>query len=261
MQFLRKVLIDVRQGENIDLYLTVIIAAGIAVANIFGLTSGTLVGSATLAVLALLVSSSLSNRHQTDQFFELLKSYVSENTLEQTGLVCVSDALEFENLKSRMVAARKRIIIFDNWVCENMIAFEKVLCEASKRKVAIQIALLDPKSSFAIQRSLDLGKETDYVSNEVKRNTREISMICKRNNLTNIELRYFSAFPSLQMYTFDNQALICFYTYGIESQYVPQIHVDLTGKNNEPTKIGRMLEENFRKVWEEATPVSLEESN
>lgn len=55
---------DIRKGENIDLYLTVIAAFGVAGLNYFGQSSSALIASVTLAVLGALAVSSLTIRHK-----------------------------------------------------------------------------------------------------------------------------------------------------------------------------------------------------
>lgn len=75
MKFLGRVWSDVSKGENIDTYLTVLFAVGIAVLNLLGLASQQLVVSLTLAVLALITVSNLINRHQ----LEIISTKISEN--------------------------------------------------------------------------------------------------------------------------------------------------------------------------------------
>jgi len=66
MKLLRSIWDDLRQGENIDLYLTVIVALAISVLNLAGWAPATLIPAITLAVLALLAITNLVNRHKLD---------------------------------------------------------------------------------------------------------------------------------------------------------------------------------------------------
>ena len=67
MKTLQKVWHDIRSGENIDLYLTVVVAASLATLNIFGVAPQSLLSPITLGVLALLAITSLGNRYRIER--------------------------------------------------------------------------------------------------------------------------------------------------------------------------------------------------
>ena len=62
---------EIKQGENIDLYLTLAVALLLAGLNIFGIGLS-MIGSVTLAVLALLSFSSLVNRRKLEEALDQL---------------------------------------------------------------------------------------------------------------------------------------------------------------------------------------------
>jgi len=66
MVFLKRILDDIKHGENIDLYVTVILAIIISILNAIGLANSALLSSISLAILALLASAILGNRHRLD---------------------------------------------------------------------------------------------------------------------------------------------------------------------------------------------------
>jgi hypothetical protein len=66
---IKQIWVDIKQGENIDLYLTVIVALVLACLNVFGIGQS-MIGSITLAVLALLAFSSLVNRRKLEETAE-----------------------------------------------------------------------------------------------------------------------------------------------------------------------------------------------
>ena len=80
MRALQQIWEDVRQGENIDLYLTVVVALVLAAANILGWAPSTWLAPITLAVLALLAVSNLKNRH-------MLESILQEKSAESLFLM------------------------------------------------------------------------------------------------------------------------------------------------------------------------------
>lgn len=72
MAILHRVWQDIRKGENIDLYATVLVAFLIVILNIFGVAQN-LVAPLTLALLGLLAVALLGNRYQVEKLAAELK--------------------------------------------------------------------------------------------------------------------------------------------------------------------------------------------
>jgi hypothetical protein len=70
MRIIRRIWDDIRHGENIDLYLTVIIAIGLTLLNLLGIAPQTLIAPITLAVLGLIAVSSLLTRHIIEEHLQ-----------------------------------------------------------------------------------------------------------------------------------------------------------------------------------------------
>lgn len=66
MAFLKRAWQEIKSGENIDLYLTVVFAAGIAILNLLEVAPQSVLGPITLAILALLALTALGNRHRVE---------------------------------------------------------------------------------------------------------------------------------------------------------------------------------------------------
>ena len=58
---------DVRSGESIDLYATIVIAFVLVALGLFGVASSSIIASLTLTVLGLLAISNLVNRHRVEE--------------------------------------------------------------------------------------------------------------------------------------------------------------------------------------------------
>jgi hypothetical protein len=71
IEAIKRVWTDIKQGENIDLYLTLFVALALAGLNLFGIGQS-MIGSITLAVLALLAFSSLVNRRKLEETIDKL---------------------------------------------------------------------------------------------------------------------------------------------------------------------------------------------
>ncbi len=67
MRILDEIWRDIRNGENIDLYLTVLIALGVAILSLLGINVSSFIAPLTLATLGLLAISSLVNRRRLEE--------------------------------------------------------------------------------------------------------------------------------------------------------------------------------------------------
>jgi len=74
MKFIERVWEDVQQGENIDLYLTVIVAIVLTLLNVFGIAPQSAIAPMTLTVLSLLAITSLVNRRKVEEMLKVIKA-------------------------------------------------------------------------------------------------------------------------------------------------------------------------------------------
>lgn len=72
MSYLKRIWQDIRRGENIDLFITVVVAIGLAILNLAGVAPANLVAPLTLAVLGLLAVATLGNRFKLEESLETL---------------------------------------------------------------------------------------------------------------------------------------------------------------------------------------------
>lgn len=77
MKFLNNIWKDIKRGENIDLYITVVFAIVLACLNLVGLASPNLLDSVLLAILGLLAFSSLGTRHYIEYSLKGLSKEMS----------------------------------------------------------------------------------------------------------------------------------------------------------------------------------------
>jgi hypothetical protein len=78
MKVFKRVWNDVKRGENLDLYITVVVAFTIGILNLFGYTNQILATAITLAALGILTASSLRDKHSHEKSFSSLENVHSE---------------------------------------------------------------------------------------------------------------------------------------------------------------------------------------
>lgn len=72
MKFFDRIWSDIKSGENIDLYLTIIVAIGLVALNILGVAPQSTLTPITLAVLGLMAITLLGNRHRIESLSKQL---------------------------------------------------------------------------------------------------------------------------------------------------------------------------------------------
>lgn len=133
MIFMKTVWNDLRQGENIDLYVTIIAALGISILNLTGLASEKWIPTITLAVLALLAFTNLVNRHKLDQV--ILQQQSTEYFLEKYPAGVSND---IKSAKELWLAG----YVLGRTLMDNLGIIEEKLIKNEK----VKVLLFDPQS-------------------------------------------------------------------------------------------------------------------
>lgn len=148
MKFLREIWNDLRQGENIDLYLTIVAALGISILNLSGFAPATLIPTITLAVLALLAVTNLVNRHKLDKV--ILQQQSTELFMEKYPASVGSD---IKSAKELWLVG----YVLGRTLMDNLGTIEEKLNKNDK----IKVLLFDPQSDAMRHFSASLSFPVD----------------------------------------------------------------------------------------------------
>lgn len=74
---LRRVGHDIRTGQNIDVYIAIVISVIVALLSIFSIASQAIIFSALLVIMALVLNSMLVNRQQNEETMAMLSNLKS----------------------------------------------------------------------------------------------------------------------------------------------------------------------------------------
>jgi len=132
IEFLKRLGEDLRRGENLELYVTVVIALVLAVLNVLGIASPDLLASATLATLALLAVGLLVNRRRMEA---LVQAHGPGNA------ILFSE--EWPDLRPEFERAREIYLVGINLVrttMNNYVLFEHKLNQGCH----LRVLLMDP---------------------------------------------------------------------------------------------------------------------
>jgi hypothetical protein len=135
MEVLKRIISDIRKGENIDLYLFAFAALTLAILNGLGLASKTLIESVTLALLGLLAAYSLGIRDRL--------SGINDKLSGTKNLLC--DELP-PNLKDTVIVGSKELFIVGITLNRTIITFYSQLEQKLKDGQKIKILVVEPNS-------------------------------------------------------------------------------------------------------------------
>jgi hypothetical protein len=137
---------DIKHGENIDLFATVLLAFGLAIVSLFGVSTSTWVPSLTLAVLGLLAISNLVNRYRIDVM--LKKSSETTETLFLEEFSSEQQTSDFDNASELWLVG----IALTQTMRKQHSRIERLLKKGTK----IKVLLVHPKGpalKIAVARS------------------------------------------------------------------------------------------------------------
>lgn len=133
MNSLKRILEDIKRGENIDLYLTVVMAIVVAVLNLFGFASSALLSSLSLAIFALIASAILGNRHRLDDI---------QDKLITDGGTKITDT--YPESRDEDVANASEIWWFGVHAIVFLRKYRKVIEQKIKKGIKVHVLLVDP---------------------------------------------------------------------------------------------------------------------
>jgi hypothetical protein len=176
----------------------------------------------------------------------VVNAHQISDSIQHMGIVEVNTKLDYAILKNRIAHSKERVWLSDNWLFPHINDFEEAFHQTTLNMASLRILLIDPESLAAKLRSIDLYNDEDHMKNMTKRATTTLQTFYRRFHMENLEVKYHSTLPSLQIFLCDNQATAGFYFHGTDSQYSTQVEVIIKNEKDEYTDFGRQLSLNLR---------------
>lgn len=178
-------------------------------------------------------------------------------SLPEMGIIAVKPHLNFAELRDRIVQSKNRIYLCDTWIAYQFNEVERALQGIAQHQVPLRVLLLDPKSPVGKQRAMDLFQDKGRVDHRSKMSMTMLTALYKNAALGNLELRFHSTMPAMQMFICDDRATVGFYFHGQDSQLLPQLEVLIKDEAGHYTSFGKRIEAEFEAKWSLATVAPL----
>jgi hypothetical protein len=133
---------ELRRGENVGAYFTIVLALGLAIANLAGLDDPRTLASLTLGLLALLCAAILVNRHQNQQLLAALASIKDERPLSNRFL---APDCNFGDILARARASRE-VWLWGTTLASHIPALLDEIIAGDPSGPSLKILLLRPSS-------------------------------------------------------------------------------------------------------------------
>lgn len=176
MKILSRIWNDIKRGENIDLFLTIIAAFGLVALNLAGLATATLIAPLTLAVLGLLAISTLGNRYRSEELFQKLAQSAESIFLDEFPQSLESD---FEKATELWLVG----VTFSRTVKTYYSTIEQKL----QKGHTVKVLLVHPEGT-----AVKMAEERAYRPTNIERKRMEIlgtlEDLCELRNHTNGKL-------------------------------------------------------------------------
>ena len=178
MNFIKRIWADIKNGENVDLYITIVVSIVLVILNLFGISSVNYVSTATLAILALIAISILQSRNQMQKFVEKVIT-ANDGTLSEKFPDDMY--LNIENAKEVWFVGVSMLSNFQ----EHYQLIERKIASGDN----IKVLLVDPDSPACKMAAIrDVIVNNAYEQSRIKAALRYMSTL-KRKNPKKVEIR------------------------------------------------------------------------
>ena len=207
MNSFKNIVKDIRTRQNLDIYITTILAIIIAILGIFGVANLAVISSVILATLSLVSISLLTNRHENEKTQDLLLKIENDRKTALTSSV-FSEWNENAFLTALLSAHEVSGIYVTNYDLLNAHTDEFV--SFIKRGGKLRIIFVKPNSAafkMASQRGFGAAAHLDHLRGRLNLSLDKLKEIADSAPIfsQNIEVKFVDFLPGMAMTMVDHQ--------------------------------------------------------
>ena len=252
MKILRKIWDDIRTGQNLDIYVTVILSVVIAIFGVTGKATQEIIFSAILATLALISSGLLVSRHQNEETHKLISTINNSTSLSESFFVGEDSISEI----IQIIGKSRKAYFWGTTLTTHIPILEDELKKGIENGLEVRFLLIKPEGvalKMAAFRGKDLNEKD--LESDLRRNLTRLSAINAKAPQGKFECRVVDYLAPYTMYIFDmglssGMMLVRISTLRTSNTMRPTFR--LTQK--EDLKWFEFHVEQFETAWKEATP-------
>jgi hypothetical protein len=199
---LRRVGHDIRTGQNIDVYIAIVISVIVALLNIFSIPSQAIIFSTLLVIMALVLSSMLVNRQQNEETMAMLSN------LKSTRAPAASFFYKEEHNiveVQRAIRSSQKVILWGYTLSTPIPYLREEIEKGLDRGLQMSILLIKP-SGIALEMAAFRSKTRttkNRLNKELEDNLDHLEEIKKGRPNANFEFKVIDYFAPYTMYIYD----------------------------------------------------------
>lgn len=261
MKYIKVIWQDIRNGQNLDVYITVSLSIIVGILGILGIVNQIIISAAVLATLALVSVSLLQNRRENDVIQNAIIKIGNESKPAQPFLQHeLSSYLEQNQL---LVTTQK--VFFWGLTFERMIPHIRNMLEQRLQSgLDVRFLILQPNStSVKMAAFRDTYQDENRINTILRTTLLDLSTIARKAvSPAKLEVRVVDYLPSWTIMAFDpqkpnGQIFVSLLSFRDINENRVSFKLDAI-KDGEWIRIFR---DQFESLWEVAQPVNILEGN
>ena len=205
LRFLRDVGADIREGKNIDVYLTVPLCLVVVLLDVLGIVNLTIVTSAILAALALLAFNLLANRRTEQELQQWLRQAVQHNFQYRLSEIFVPFGEKVQERRQRLGQADHVWIL--SRTCRRVWADNEEELQTVSKRGGLKLLFLDPADGalgmVAKSAVWDQPGDGQRLKSEVEHFIQLLKLVQERLSLDKLEIRLIDYLPAWTLILID----------------------------------------------------------
>lgn len=201
MKFIKGILQDIRQRQNLDIYLAILIAIAVSVLGAAQIADQNIVSSAVLATLALVSLSLLANRRENDE--------IQKNLLKLTGNSQLADKFfrkEYDTSKVLQLVRNSRKVYFLGSGFTSLIPLiREELSDNPPSETELKFLLMKPSGNAASIAAFRGDRSAEEINVLLNKSLSDIEQLAKRMTNGKVEYRVIDYLPPYNIEVFDPQ--------------------------------------------------------
>jgi hypothetical protein len=258
MKVIQKSWQDVRNGQNLDIYITVIIAVIVTVLGIIGVVNYEIISSAILATLALVSISVLQSRYENKEVRNLLSQIDSTRNLAEKFLT-----REYDRSRIPVLIRNSRKIYLWGFDLNTILTSSKYAIEQSLQNGLEVHFLLLKRYSKAVDMAAFINRSGDAsrLNSSLKRSLETLKDLAEKTPPGIIEVREVDFLPPWTIFVSDphlttGQMLVRLTTFQTPNETRPTFKLSATDDG----EWFQSFVEQFESIWKNSQPIDLHET-
>jgi hypothetical protein len=201
LNHLKRIGHDIRTGQNIDVYIAIVISVIVALLSILGIVSQTIIFSTLLLIMALVPYSMLVNRRQNEETMAMLSNLKSTRSLASSFFYKEDDIAEIV----QAIRSSQKVVIWGYTMSTHIPYLKEEIEKGLDRGLQMTVLLIKP-SGIALEMAAIRSESRTAkkrINKDLEDNLDRLEEIKKGRPNAHFEYKIIDYFAPYTMYIYD----------------------------------------------------------